>query len=101
MAYLAQGVSVPEQHLETGAVSYDRRNRSADTIISDLFQIKVQKEKPNHVSLSVPYKGYWFYLEENDISSKQTIGVLNSLVRLKIKAAGAQNIPVLTLPVGR
>ncbi len=101
MAYLAQGVSVPEQHLETGVVSYDRRNRSADTIISDLFQVKVQKEKPNHVSLSVPYKGYWFYLEENDISSKQTIGVLNSLVRLKIKAAGAQNIPVLTLPVGR
>jgi hypothetical protein len=70
-------------------------------IISDLFQVKVQKEKPKYSSLAVPYKGYWFYLEDTDISSKQTLGVLNSLVRLKIRAAGAQNIPILTLPVGQ
>jgi hypothetical protein len=101
MAYLAQGVSVPEPHSETGVASSDSRDRSAGGIISDLLQVKVQKEKPNHVSLAVPYKGYWFYVEENDISSKRTIGVLNSLVRLKIKAAGAQNVPILTLPVGR
>ena len=101
MAYLAQGVAVPEGHSEAGVVSSDRRIGSADGILSDLFQVKVQKKKPSHVDLTVPYKGYWFYIEENDISSKQTIGVLNSLVRLKIKAAGAQNIPVLTLPVGR
>ncbi len=101
MAYLAQGVAVPDLHSETGVVSSDRRIGSADGILSDLFQVKVQKKKPSHVDLAVPYKGYWFYIEENDISSKQTIGVLNSLVRLKIKAAGAQNIPVLTLPVGR
>ncbi|HYA03235.1 MAG TPA: hypothetical protein VEI04_08980, partial [Syntrophobacteria bacterium] len=96
MAYLAQGVSVPEQHLETGVVSYDRRDRAADGIISDLFQVKAQKEKPTHVSLAVPYKGYWFYIEEKDISSRRTLGVLDSLVRLKIMAAGAQKIPVLT-----
>jgi hypothetical protein len=66
-----------------------------------MFQVKVEKERPAHAGLAVPYKGHWFYIEEDDISSKQTIGVLNSLVRLKIKAAGAQNIPVLTLPVGQ
>jgi hypothetical protein len=101
MAYLAQGVAVPEQHSETGVVSSERRDRSAEGIISDLFQVKVKKEKPIQASHAVPYKGYWFYVEENDISSKRTIGVLNSLVRLKIRATGAQNIPVLTLPVGR
>jgi hypothetical protein len=101
MAYLAQGVAVPEQHSTTGVVANERRSSSADGIISDLFQVKVQKDQPRHVSLAVPYKGYWFYIEENDISSKRTIGVLNSLVRLKIRAAGAQKIPVLTLPVGR
>ena len=101
MAYLAQGVEVPEQHSAAGVVSCDKTGTAAGGIICDLFQVKVQKEKPRHVSLSVPYKGYWFYIEENDISSKRTMGVLNSLMRLKVKAAGAQNIPVLTLPVGQ
>ncbi|HVO63522.1 MAG TPA: hypothetical protein VMT53_21540 [Terriglobales bacterium] len=101
MAYLCQGVSVPEEHIESGVVSYDKRERATNSIISDLFRVKVQKEKPDHVSLAVPYKGYWFYIEENDISSRRTIGVLDSLMRLKIMAIGAQNVPVLTLPVGR
>jgi len=73
----------------------------ANGIISDLFQAKVQKKKPNHAGLAIPYKGYWFYIDETDISSKRAIGMLNSLVRLKIRATGAQNIPVLTLPVSQ
>lgn len=101
LAYLSQGVSVPEQHLETGVVSYEKRAIAADGIISDLFRVRVQKEKPNQANLAVPYKGYWFFIEENDISSRQTIGVLNSLMRLKIIAAGTQKLPLLTLPVGR
>jgi hypothetical protein len=74
---------------------------SATTILSDLFQVNVKKEEPQQAGLAVPYKGYWFYIDETDISSKRTMGVLNSLVRLKIRASSAQNIPVLTLPVGQ
>lgn len=101
MAYLAQGVTVPEQHSKSGMVWIYQREDSTTGIISDLFQVKVQEDKPQYAGLAVPYKGYWFYIEETDISSKRTLGVLNSLVRLKIRAAGAQNIPVLTLPVGQ
>ena len=101
MAYLAQGVAVPGEHLSKGVVASAQKDGSATGIISDLFQVKVQKEKPDHASLAVPYKDYWFFIDETDISSKRTMGVLNSLMRLKIKAAGGQNIPVLTLPVGR
>jgi len=101
LAYLSQGVSVPEQHIETGFVSYEKRAKAADGIISDLFRVRVQKEKPDQANLAVPYKGYWFFIGENDISSRQTIGVLNSLMRLKIIAAGTQKLPLLTLPVGR
>jgi hypothetical protein len=101
MAYLSQGVMVPEQDSAIGAVSNKPKNEPPKGIISDLFQVKVQKEKPTHASLAVPYKGYWYYIDDADISSIRTIGVLNSLMRLKIKAAGAQNIPVLTLPVGQ
>lgn len=79
----------------------NQKDSSGKGIISDLFQVKATKGKPNNASLAVPYKDYWFYINETDISSKRTIGVLNSLMRLKIRAASAQNIPVLTLPVSR
>jgi hypothetical protein len=101
MAYLSQGVSVPETHIEGGLVAYDQDNASANKILSDLFSVKVQGEEPTNTSLAIHFRGFWFYIDDNDLSSKRTIGVLNSLVRLKIQAAGAQNIPVLTLPVGQ
>jgi hypothetical protein len=100
MAYLTQGVNIPEEHIETGVVS-TFGEKSATSILSDLFQVNVKKEKPHQASLAVPYKGYWFYIDETDVSTKRTIGVLNSLVRLKIRASSAQNIPVLTLPVSQ
>ena len=100
MAYLTQGVSIPEKHIETGVVS-TFGEKSTTSILSDLFQVNVEKEKPQQASLAIPYKGYWFYIDETDVSSKRTIGVLNSLVRLKIRASSAQNIPVLTLPVSQ
>ena len=100
MAYLSQGVSVPDRHIEGGLVAYSQRYASSHAILSDLFSVKVQEEKPSDAGLAIPYKGFWFYIEDNDLSSKRTMGVLNSLVRLKIQAAGVQNKPVLTLPVG-
>jgi hypothetical protein len=66
-----------------------------------LFKVKVTKEKPHQAGLVVLFKGYWFYIDETDVSSKRTMGVLNSLVRLKIRAGRTQNILMLTLPVGQ
>jgi hypothetical protein len=100
-AYLSQGVSVPEAHIDGGVVVYDQRHASSHAILADLFSVKVQDEKPLEASLAIPYRGFWYDFVDNDISSKRTIGVLNSLVRLKIQTAGAQTTPVLMLPVGR
>ncbi|MGD9310575.1 MAG: hypothetical protein PVG51_15635 [Desulfosarcina sp.] len=101
MAYLSQGVSVPNAHIEGGLVAHNQRHEASNAIISDLFAVKAQEEKPVNAGMAIPYKGFWFYIEDNDISSRRTMGVLNSLVRLKIEATGTQNTPVLTLPVGR
>jgi hypothetical protein len=101
MAYLSQGVSVPEAHIEGGLVAYNQHIAFTNAFLSDLFSVKVRGEKPVNTNLAIPFRDFWFYIDDNDLSSKRTIGVLNSLVRLKIQAAGAQNIPVLTLPVGQ
>ena len=101
MAYLSQGVSVPGAHIDDGVVVQNQSHASSQAILADLFAIHVQREKPVNHTLAIPFKGFWFFIKENDISSKRTMGVLNSLVRLKIQAASSASSPVLTLPVGR
>ncbi len=101
MAYLSQGVSVPTRHVDSGVVAGGIDWPESENTIQDLLQIRVQSEKPWQASLAVPFKGYWFYIRNNDISSRRTLGVMNSMVRLKIQATTSQNKPVLTLPVNR
>jgi len=101
MAYLAQGVTVPDQHKDRGLVPGHLKENSGTGLLSGLFEVRAQREKPNHASLAVPFKDQWFYIDDADISSNRTMGVVNSLMRLKVKADGTQNVPILTLPVGR
>ena len=73
-AYLSQGVSVPEAHIDGGVVVYDQRHASFHAILADLFTVKVQDEKPLKASLAIPYRGFWYDFDDNDISSKRTMG---------------------------
>lgn len=101
MAYLSQSVSVPSRHVDSGIVAGNGVRPEGPSGIDDLLRIRVQADKPTQAGLAVPFKGFWFYLREDDISSRRTLGVLNSMVRLKIQATASQNKPVLTLPVSR
>lgn len=92
--------SIPALTGGLGSLAYAQSNTVTSDPIADLI-INVQSEKPEPGVLTVPYRGHWFYIDEADLSYKRTMGVLNSLVRLKIRAGGTQTAPVLTLPVGR
>jgi hypothetical protein len=63
--------------------------------------VRSSEAEPVDAFVAVPYRGRWFYVEDSDLDSKRTLGVLISLIRLEIGAGGAENVPVLTLPVGR
>jgi hypothetical protein len=73
-ANLSQGVSVPEALIDGGMVVYDQRHASSRAILADLFTVKVQDEKPPKASLAIPYLGFWYYFDDNNISSKRTMG---------------------------
>lgn len=98
MACLSNAVSVPHTHKTQGLV-----NTSGDieASLNDLLKIHVSGMPVEDAYLSVPYRGFWFYIVESDLISKRTLGLLTSLIRLTITAGGAQNVPVLTLPVTR
>jgi len=96
MAYLSNAVSVPEDH--AGLVD---ANVATNPALQQYMNIRVSKSPREDMFLAVKYRDHWFYIIDNDLESKRTLGLLTSLIRLTISAGGAQNVPVLTLPVSR
>ena len=96
MAYLSNAVSIPDEHdgLVDPAVDLNTPSKS-------LMKIRVAATPVDNAYVAVEHHGYWFYVDDDDIESKRTLGLLTSLVRLSISAGGAQNVPILTLPVSR
>jgi hypothetical protein len=98
MAYAAQGIEIAEYELERGPVA---PRALLSPPYAPLLQVRSSETEPVDAFVAVPYRGRWFYVDDDDLDSKRTLGALISLIRLEIGAGGAQNVPVLTLPVGR
>lgn len=98
MGYLANGVDVPERDIEAAIV---RDKRALQALYREFFTVSVSARRPRGAYLSVPYRGRWFSIAAGDLESRRTLALLATLVRLTINAGGANNVPVLTLPLAR
>jgi hypothetical protein len=105
--YLANGVEVPPEHLACGLVrpSVDARGQIFDAreITRDLFQVHTCKghKPPGCAYVAVHYRGYWFYIDDADTTSKATFTLMLNLGRLDFAKQRVSSKPMLTLPVGR
>ena len=103
--YLSQNVKVPGKHKEAGLVTITKTKDGEEfnwdeTPAGTLFKVRSSKWlKPSNAFISVPYRGTWFYIADNDLQSKSTFKLLNALFSLQ---AGQikDTSPTLTLPVG-
>jgi hypothetical protein len=105
--YLANGVEVPPQHIETGLVHLpvDAEGRPVGPeVTSGLFRVQTSKghKPPKSAYVAVKYRGVWFYIDDSDQQSKATFALVLGISRLDFarETIGATR-PVLTLPVGR
>lgn len=103
--FVSHGVDVPGEHLAQGLAkrTYDKTGNPFDwnKITTGLFTVfhKSGSERPASARVAIPYRGYWFYIDEADQDTKATFSLLVELSRLELNSkAGAS--PVLTLPVG-
>ncbi|MEM8548160.1 MAG: hypothetical protein AAGF46_08365 [Pseudomonadota bacterium] len=98
LAYLAFAVDVPPEHLlRYGLVD----NRDQDSLMADLLDVRVATTLPEDAWLSVPYRGHYYYVAEDDVSSRKTLSLAGTLVMLAMQRQEGSLLPVLTLPVGR
>jgi hypothetical protein len=100
--FLAQGVELPQEHVEEGRVlvarNPDGSPRDIESVTGKLFHIRVQKSEPWDANLKVQHRGYWFYIAADDLFTRQTFSFLSTLVFLQSSAKGQS--PLLTLSAG-
>jgi hypothetical protein len=107
--YLSNGVEVPAEHFSCGLVRppVDEQGNPFDArdITRGLFEVHVCKghKPPKNAYVAVSYRGYWYYIDDADSTTKATLSLMLNLSRLDFARlrGGAGAKPLLTLPVGR
>jgi hypothetical protein len=103
--YLSNGVQVPPEDLESGAVTttLDAAQNPFDwsALLGDLFEVRTSDSlrRPSEAAFAVRHRGRWFYIADGDQTTKSTFLLLGGLFTLA--SGDVEEVkPVLTLPVG-
>lgn len=103
MYYLSLGVEVPPKDVAAGTVAMTLNEDGTlfdwHHVIGDLMTISWSYNRPDHYYLAVPYRGYWFYIDDRDVSSKRTFVLLQQIYNLQAKQQEKEG-PLLTIPLG-
>ena len=65
-----------------------------------LLEIRSSASQPSGASVSIEYRGHWFYVKDSDVESKETLAMLEVVFTLKAGELPSTG-PILTLPVSR
>jgi hypothetical protein len=101
MAFLAQFVEVPAEHVRAGLVRVtkgtDGKPFDWRRISHDLFRVRSSSSEPDQAYVQVYYRGYWFWIDDADVEAKSTFTLLTQLFSLQAASDKIQ-APVLTIP---
>jgi len=101
--FLSTAVEPPAADVEAGLVpvTKDDEGRTFDwsKVTGKVMRIRSQDERPDRAYVAVQHRGRWFYVEDDDQTSKATFSFLNILFSLQ-SASGKGKAPLLTLPIG-
>jgi hypothetical protein len=102
MLFLSKGIEIPAQHYKEGLVAPPPSPSDGGLpfdwpeVTEGLFHVQVAKCRPKKCFVAVRYRGYWFYVADNDLSSKSTFNLLLEMANVQVSPGGA-TAPILTL----
>jgi hypothetical protein len=103
MTFLSKGVCVPEEHVRSGIAPMtpgpDGRPFDWTYVTAGHFFVCSQKHRPRAAEVAVQYRGYWFYIPQQDVNSRAILAILETFFALQ-ESDGKSVGPLLTLPVG-
>lgn len=97
--HLASYIDVPELHLKENRAFPNYRNQLENKLkVRPLLKIKSSVEEPKDSFFKVSYHGYWFWIDDTDLFSKQIFSFLMFTFNLGKTSAGME-APIVTVPV--
>ncbi len=99
MQVAAKQVQVPDRDIQAGkAIASNSLATTGASASTDWLVIKSSEKKPDS-SLRVKHRGYWFYIDDTDLQSRESFAMINALFAVVGGTVpGAK--PVMTIPVG-
>jgi hypothetical protein len=102
--FLSQSVEVPAPDVQAGLVTVteDSLGQPFDwsRITRKIMTIHSQEKQPDNAYVAVQHRGWWFYIADDDHTSKATWSFLSILFALQ-SASAQGKAPLLTLPIGK
>lgn len=100
LADLASFITVPEAHVAERRVGPTVESEMGPSgPIRPLIQISSSREQPANAFVAVPYRGYWFAIDDRDPLSKRLFSSLFFIFTL-VETGGKEAPTVLTIPAG-
>lgn len=97
MGFLAQGVRVPDAHIQSGLVGAPEDATARTNLLP--FHIYVGEAPPVDAFSRVRFRDHWYWIDGADQRSKQAFGILNYVFQLQAPKSGA-GAPLITVPAG-
>ena len=86
MTFLSKGVCVPEEHVMSGTapVTLDQNGQPYDwtQITAGQFLVHAQKHRPRCAEVAVQYRGYWYFIAQDDVNSRAALAILEIVFAL-------------------
>jgi hypothetical protein len=103
MLFLSKGVCVPAEHvvghIAPSTPGPDGRPYDWTQVTAGNFFVRSQRQRPRGAEIAVFYRGYWFYIPEQDVKSRAMMAILEILTSLEDSETRTGG-PLLTIPVG-
>jgi len=68
-------------------------------LTGNIFRVRSSDARPALAFAAVRYRGHWFWVDDADLESKSTFGLLSNLFSLQSAQSRAAG-PLLTVPAG-
>jgi hypothetical protein len=88
-------VSVPASHVAEGRATPELAGPDAQVLRH--LRIHSSPERVPHAFLSVPYRDHWFWIDDRDLATKRSFGLLMLLFALA-DTGEKKGLPLLTIP---
>jgi len=97
---LASYIDVPSVHVEEKRVNPTMPEETVQGVpVPPLIRINSSSEKPGDAFIAVPYRDYWFWIDDRNLRSKVLFTFLMFMFSLT-ETGGKEGAPIITVPAG-